>query len=493
MLVQNETGNKKTAEQKIATNRLKNIIFCITAFILFIAAAAWIILFSPRNTGVGINLTAILLMCLLVKLLGLLPLSSVSYMILFSLLTLELFCLRIIHYPILVFFMLIDLVILLVIQTGFRNIKSYYIDISVTSLTAFVMIFLYDWFSTKLRWTYYEFSARYRLDIVTKSAIILIFGLIVLAVFFVTLKFLGKVLNKHLDPLRTLSQKFSGLETYVLICAAITLFSFDIFNFQFSIFRFMHSISSYPYPFLSQFVLIAVTVSYIFLIGKTASIREKMTIAENDKNMIAAYSSDLETTLDNMHEIRHDAKNLFLTMGGFIKRSGDSEMQEFYYHNIVPFMQDTLIKNDLQDKLKILSDDRLKSFLYYKIIEKINAGIDISLEISSPLGINTGSGDIVRILGILIDNAAEEALLARGSVFLKVSEDTSGIGIQIENDIRPETEVRGVIAGTTDKGLGRGSGLLIAKKIISKYDNIILNSYFTDGKFVQSLFIIKNT
>ena len=99
----------------------------------------------------------------------------------------------------------------------------------------------------------------------------------------------------------------------------------------------------------------------------------------------------------------------------------------------------------------------------------------------------------MRVLGILIDNAAEEALLSGGSVFIKIAEDTAGVGIRIENDIRPETESRGVVAGTTDKGLGRGNGLLIAQKIIARYDNIILNSYFADGRFVQSLMIIKSS
>lgn len=490
MFFQNETGSQKTTR-----NKLKDTLVCTAALLLFIAAAIWILFFSPRNTGVGINLTSVFLMCLLTKLLGLLPLSVPSYMLLFPLLTIELFFLKILHYPILVLCLLVDLLFLLALQNGFKNIKGYYIDISVTSLTALVMVFLYDWLSTKFRWSYYEFSAAHRLDVVTKSAMILIFGLIVLTVFFVLLKLLGRALDQHLDPLRTLSQKFSGLETYALICTGITLLSFDILDYQWSLFRYMHELSArtYPYPLLSQFVLIFVTVSYIFLIGKTASIREKMTASENDKNMLAAYNSDLESTLGSMHEIRHDAKNLFLTMGGFVERSGDSEMQEFYYRSIVPFMQDTLIKNDLQDKLKILSDDRLKSFLYYKIIEKINAGANISLEITAQLSFDAGSGDIVRVLGILIDNAAEEALLAEGSVFIKIAEDTAGVGVRIENDIRPETESRGVVAGTTDKGLGRGNGLLIAQKIIAKYDNIILNSYFADGRFIQSLMIIKSS
>ena len=58
--------------------------------------------------------------------------------------------------------------------------------------------------------------------------------------------------------------------------------------------------------------------------------------------------------------------------------------------------------------------------------------------------------------------------------------------IRIENSIRPQKEV---VAGLSDKGLGRGNGLLIADQILKRYPNIILNSYTRNGIFVQSLLI----
>ena len=61
----------------------------------------------------------------------------------------------------------------------------------------------------------------------------------------------------------------------------------------------------------------------------------------------------------------------------------------------------------------------------------------------------------------------------------------------ISNTVRKKTREKGVVAGTMDKGLGRGNGLLIVDKLIRKYNNIILNSFFKEGRFVQCLRIEK--
>ena len=61
----------------------------------------------------------------------------------------------------------------------------------------------------------------------------------------------------------------------------------------------------------------------------------------------------------------------------------------------------------------------------------------------------------------------------------------------VSNTVRRQIREKGVIAGTTDKGLGRGNGLLIAEKLMRKYKNVLLNSFFKEEEFVQCLRIEK--
>ncbi len=70
--------------------------------------------------------------------------------------------------------------------------------------------------------------------------------------------------------------------------------------------------------------------------------------------------------MENIRNIKHDIKNLFLTMGWFVEKSGDEEMKVFYTENIVPFAKQELQKNDLYMKLFNVHDESLKWIIMMK-------------------------------------------------------------------------------------------------------------------------------
>jgi two-component system sensor histidine kinase AgrC len=96
-------------------------------------------------------------------------------------------------------------------------------------------------------------------------------------------------------------------------------------------------------------------------------------------------------------------------------------------------------------------------------------------------------------LGVFIDNSIEEAVQTEDKqVIISIFEQDEKISITVKNSIRPTVKEKGIIPGTTTKGLGRGNGLTIAKQIIEKYDNILWNSYFQDNLFVQMISFAKD-
>jgi len=116
-------------------------------------------------------------------------------------------------------------------------------------------------------------------------------------------------------------------------------------------------------------------------------------------------------------------------MGDFVERSGDKEMQEFYTEKISPFAVDKIAKNDLLGKLAGLGNEQLKAFMYYKISQAIEQDVDVDLEISAHASNPDFNGnfsiefiDLVRILGVLLDNAIEECVeIPGGQIFIKIS------------------------------------------------------------------------
>ena len=174
-------------------------------------------------------------------------------------------------------------------------------------------------------------------------------------------------------------------------------------------------------------------------------------------------------------------------------RSGDVEMQAFYREKISPFANDEIAKSDLYGKLAAIDSEQLKAFLYYKISQAVERGIAIDLDISprfsSPSAGNLLEfADLVRILGILMDNAIEECMaLPSGVISVRLSQNDELVSYAIKNTVSPETRENGVKSGISAKGVGRGNGLIIVRGILEKYDCVTLNSYFQEDSFVQSL------
>lgn len=465
--------------------------FLSVLLLLFLWGTAILLVWQrkPNHASMGLELTAVLLLTLLTRLLGQVPLSLFSCLLLGPLLTIESLCLYyyIAHKATLALLLLLDVGLLLLVQTG--HLRRYFMGMSATGLAAGFLLLTYNLLSNRLMPAYYTLGRRLQLNPFHKSLLMAAAGLVFLLLYILGLKILSRLFSRWHEKTRILSQQFYELEPFILMLVVLTIILWYVLEYFFFLTTAQGVLPTLmvTIPFFFFFM----DAAYLCLLIKAVSIREKMRVSENDKNLLSAYNTELENTLDSLHEIRHDAKNLLLTMGSFVEQSGNAQMKEFYQKNIVPFMQDALIRNELQAKLKILRDDCLKSFLYYKILEKNEKGIPVLLTLTSPMCLEIGQGDLIRLLGILIDNAAEEAVQAGGAISLDIREDAQELRIRVANQVRPAIRARGVVPGTTDKGLGRGQGLLIAEKIVSRYHNLLLNSYFTEDGFVQCLLLVK--
>jgi len=63
----------------------------------------------------------------------------------------------------------------------------------------------------------------------------------------------------------------------------------------------------------------------------------------------------------------------------------------------------------------------------------------------------------------------------------------------IKNTVRQEIKEKGIRPGASTKGKDRGNGLVGVRNIINKYDAVLLNSYFSEDYFVQSLIVHART
>lgn len=323
------------------------------------------------------------------------------------------------------------------------------------------------------------------------------------------LRRLGAFVGKRLVRLQEYSMAYKEIDRSVLLVMLLTFGTLSMREWVGALerflpqdneiywFPFMSAVNTYDIPLLwtgFSVMLVLIQAVYIRLLVKSISAKEEMRLQERDFALLAEYNRQLEANMEDMREIRHDMKNMFLTMGGFVDRSQDEEMKAFYTENIVPFAKRELQKNDLYGKLACIHSEGLKSFLYFKIMQAIEQDVPVDLAVQLAGGGDVScmaQTDLIRILGILMDNALEEAKRCGGSVAITIKEGEGEYLFSVSNTVRSRVREKGVAAGTTDKGPGRGKGLLIVDKLVGKYRNVLLNSFFRGDEFVQCLRIEK--
>ena len=241
-------------------------------------------------------------------------------------------------------------------------------------------------------------------------------------------------------------------------------------------------------------ILLWMQYPFLWLLYQTACYRDNAAFARKENAALISYYQEREKNLAAMSELRHDMKNIFLTMGEFVNRSQDPEMKEFFWNKIYPYSTETIRKSELFSALCQIPSEPLRAFLYLKLFQASHRQVKLKPEIHIfPECFRIGMNiiDLTRILGILLDNAADEtAMLSEGYLEIKISNDETGCTYFIKNPVTDDRQKSGIQAGVTSKGEGHGYGLCIIRQLLEQYPSVSLNTVLRDGFYIQSLNII---
>jgi hypothetical protein len=336
---------------------------------------------------------------------------------------------------------------------------------------------------------YYTYSSMW--ELIKWQKVIFLSGLAVgfLMLMAGILFLLKKGLQHYFSRMQDFSKKYEEIGQYLLmvpLILGIVLFIMDAFEAMYR--NYFTNRNMWIMVFFIV-VFVGMQLFYLRLLIKTVHLKEHIEYKEAEQMNLALYNKDILKNMQEIRAIKHDLKNVFLTMGEYVARSNDEQMQEFYYENIAPFARNEIRINDFYVGLQELQNESLGAFLYYKLLQGIELQIDMQLETRLdhtffPFFANTS--DFIRILGIFLDNAIEESVqIQHGFIQIIIREKERQISISIKNSVRKSIKQSGVYAGTTSKGLGRGNGLTIVEHLVQKHDDLLWNSYFQEDVYVQ--------
>lgn len=379
----------------------------------------------------------------------------------------------------------------------YGNLNEVSVQVAVSFFSSATVFLLYNIiFEQGLRNLYYEYSRRLSLDRLQKSIFLMLLAAVFVTVMCLIIGLMKKILQLYLDRLQGFSKKYKEIGSYLLAIPyfiGALLFLIDGINYQ----NYFGRNVLYTWITLLFLLFLGTQIFYIKLLVTTIGLKEHLEYKETEQTNLMLFEKNMRSNIQDIREMKHDLKNIFLTMGEYVARSEDKGLREYYYEKIAPYAKNEIKMNDMYVELQELQNESMKAFLYYKILQGMDAKINMQFETMldhSVLPYLEDASELTRIIGIFMDNALEECnQLENGIVGIRLLEKAGEMSVTIKNTVREEVQRNGIYAGTTSKGLGRGSGLRIVKKLVSKHDDILWNSYFQDGAFVQSITVVHDT
>lgn len=228
--------------------------------------------------------------------------------------------------------------------------------------------------------------------------------------------------------------------------------------------------------------------------AKSIQAEEVQKAEQKQKELMQNYIKGMEYVLDEQRAFRHDYKNMLAAMAGFIREKRMEELETFFTKQ----MQVPIREVDENSRIWILLRNvypiEIKGFLYEKVLTALTRDVKVSVNVHEEIHItNEHMNDLLRILGILMDNAIE-AVPANlmGNVNLMIRKTDKGILIRIENNFSILPDISRIFEkGYSTKGSGRGNGLYWVRKILQTHTDILYDFNIEEKMVIQQLEILQ--
>lgn len=205
-----------------------------------------------------------------------------------------------------------------------------------------------------------------------------------------------------------------------------------------------------------------------------------------------AHMALLEELQQEIRAFRHDVTNLFSGLTLQAQEGDLAGIQDFMRRTSSYF--DEKLGNEIaqMDGLNNIELYPLRSLLTTKLAKMRQQHIRGVLEALNPVRREQGmdTDDLLRALGILLDNAIEAVPERNGQVRVVLLQEEKGLYLAVANTCARTPDLAALSRkGYTTKGRGHGTGLTSYRRIVARCRGCTTRTYLKDGLFVQELHI----
>lgn len=317
----------------------------------------------------------------------------------------------------------------------------------------------------------------------------IIYSLVMFAVVICSALLIRKLLNYiHLE--RFIDHKKYGYIIFSILVITIVAFYLNVYAGSMAGFS-NQVLKSNTLLFAGYVIVLAVVV---IIILRVATREIQMQNQKQQMDQLQEYVKTLEVLHKDMRVFRHDYINILSSLVGYIDNDDMDGLRKYFQNNIVPLNNAIESNNYKISLLQNIHVVELKGLVAVKLIRAQELKVDAIIEVVEPIEkINMDMIDLCKIVGILLDNAVEAALLCE-KPFIRVAvvKQEASTVIVFANSLPAEIPpiYKMFEEGFSTKGVNRGLGLSTLREVIQGYSNVTLDTRITKREVIQELEII---
>ena len=245
-------------------------------------------------------------------------------------------------------------------------------------------------------------------------------------------------------------------------------------------------------PIIISILNFILLISFLLLSIYSFTRMIKLSTTRKDLECAEEYNKSLEILYDKVKGFKHDFDNIVSTLDGYIENNDMPGLKEYFDE----VKKDCKITNNLSViNPRIINNPGIYSLLNNKYFKSTNSGVTFDIEFFLNLDkLEINMYKFSRVLGILIDNAIEEAEKCDEKIvkvsFLRENKNNRSVIIVKNTYSNKSVDVEKIFEkGVSGKENHSGIGLWEVRKYVKKSKNLDLYTSKTDKYFKQELSI----
>lgn len=249
--------------------------------------------------------------------------------------------------------------------------------------------------------------------------------------------------------------------------------------------------------------MFVITLVFVVTLGGISiyifSNNQKLAFATREKvieqRAMQLYIDEISKQNEEINQFRHDYLNILSSLESYLEE-GDLQALTVYYQQTIQPTRTLFLENASKlSALQKIDHPAIRGIFMTKLLLAQEKGISVHLEMTGKIIFPKHVFDLnlIRILGILLDNAIEEVdALGKGELAVAFFQEKDALLILIQNTVRNPVEPLYQLKkqGFSTKGKGRGYGLSTVDELMSQTSTLLLETTISQHLFVQKLTLL---